>query len=46
VGAKLNINLNEDETPAVLKEVKQKSHGLKRVLAEDEFAQIAGNAKS
>jgi isopropylmalate/homocitrate/citramalate synthase len=43
---KLNIELNEDEALAVLKEVKQKSHDLKRVLTEDEFAQIAGNAKA
>ena len=43
---KLNIELNEDEAMAVLKEVKQKSHDLKRVLTEEEFAQIASNAKA
>jgi len=43
---KLNIELSEDEALAVLKEVKQRSHDLKRVLTEDEFTKIAGNAKA
>jgi isopropylmalate/homocitrate/citramalate synthase len=43
---KLNVELNEDEALAVLKEVKQRSHDLKRVLTEDEFVQIASNAKA
>ena len=43
---KLNIELNEEEAMTVLKAVKQKSHDLKRVLTEDEFAEIARNAKA
>jgi isopropylmalate/homocitrate/citramalate synthase len=37
---KLNIELGEDEDMAVLKEVKRKSHDLKRVLTEREFEEI------
>ena len=43
---KLNIELNEEEAMTVLKAVKQKSHDLKRVLTEDEFAEIARSAKA
>lgn len=43
---KLGIELNNDEAMTVLKAVKQKSHDLKRVLTEDEFAEIARNAKA
>ena len=43
---KLNIELTEDEKMTVLREVKQKSHDLKRVLTEEEFAEIARNAKA
>ena len=38
---KLGIELSEEEALAVLKEVKLKSHDLKRVLTEDEFMKIA-----
>ena len=38
---KLGIELDEDQTMAVLMEVKLKSHDLKRVLTEDEFREIA-----
>jgi isopropylmalate/homocitrate/citramalate synthase len=37
---KLNIDLNDDEAMAVLKEVKLQSHDLKRVLTEGEFREI------
>ncbi|MBW1787568.1 MAG: hypothetical protein JRK53_13240 [Deltaproteobacteria bacterium] len=40
-GEKLGIELSEDEALAVLKEVKLKSHDLKRVLTESEFMEIA-----
>jgi isopropylmalate/homocitrate/citramalate synthase len=42
---KLNIDLNDDEAMAVLKEVKLKSHDLKRVLTEEEFREIVGEVK-
>jgi isopropylmalate/homocitrate/citramalate synthase len=42
---KLNIDLTDDENMAVLKQVKQKSHDLKRVLSEDEFAKITQDIK-
>jgi isopropylmalate/homocitrate/citramalate synthase len=42
---KLNIELTEDEEMAVLKKVKQSSHDLKRVLTEDEFAEIVQSVK-
>jgi isopropylmalate/homocitrate/citramalate synthase len=42
---KLNIELTEDETMAVLKQVKLKSHDLKRVLTEEEFRGIVENVK-
>jgi isopropylmalate/homocitrate/citramalate synthase len=42
---KLNIELTEDETMAVLKEVKLKSHDLKRVLTEEEFRAIVEKVK-
>lgn len=43
---KLNIELTEDEAMTVLKEVKRRSHDLKRVLTEDEFREIANSTKS
>jgi len=43
---KLGIQLNEEETLAVLQEVKLKSHDLKRVLDEDEFKEIVKNIKA
>ena len=43
---KLNIELNADEAMTVLKAVKVKSHDLKRVLTEDEFAEIARGVKA
>jgi isopropylmalate/homocitrate/citramalate synthase len=42
----LNIELTENEAMAVLKEVKRKSHDLKRVLTEEEFGEIANAAKA
>jgi isopropylmalate/homocitrate/citramalate synthase len=43
---KLGIELNEEETLAVLMEVKLKSHDLKRVLTEEEFREIAEEVKA
>jgi len=43
---KLNLTLTDDEAMAVLKEVKLKSHDLKRVLTEEEFKEIVGGMKS
>jgi len=43
---KLGIELNEEETLAVLMEVKLKSHDLKRVLTEEEFREIAEKIKA
>jgi len=43
---KLNIELSADEAMTVLKAVKVKSHDLKRVLTEDEFAEIARDVKA
>ncbi len=42
---RLNIDLTDDERMAVLKQVKLKSHDLKRVLTEDEFAKISRDIK-
>lgn len=42
---KLAIELTEDQAMEVLKEVKLRSHDLKRVLTEDEFGEIAEKAK-
>ena len=42
---KLNIELTDDETMAVLKQVKLKSHDLKRVLTEEEFREIVEKVK-
>jgi len=42
---KLGIELNKDETTAVLMQVKQRANDLKRSLTEDEFREIAGNCK-
>jgi isopropylmalate/homocitrate/citramalate synthase len=42
---KLGIQLNEEETLAVLQEVKLKSHDLKRVLSEGEFKEIVKKIK-
>jgi isopropylmalate/homocitrate/citramalate synthase len=42
---KHNIELTEDETMAVLKEVKLQSHDLKRVLTEEEFKGIVKGVK-
>jgi isopropylmalate/homocitrate/citramalate synthase len=43
---KLNIELDEEAELAVLKKVKQLSHDLKRVLTENEFAEIVKEVKS
>ena len=43
---KLGIELDEEETMAVLMEVKVKSHDLKRVLTEIEFQEIAEKVKA
>ena len=43
---KLGIQLNEEESLAVLQEVKLKSHDLKRTLAEDEFIEIVKGVKT
>ena len=43
---KLGVELSEDEALAVLKEVKLKSHDLKRVLTEEEFMTIAESVVS
>lgn len=43
---KLGISLNEDEAKAVLTEVKQQSHDLKRVLNEAEFKKIVEEVKA
>ena len=43
---KLGIQLNEEETLAVLQEVKLKSHDLKRVLDENEFKEIVKKVKA
>ena len=43
---KLGIKLNEEETLAVLQEVKLKSHDLKRVLNESEFKEIVKKIKT
>lgn len=43
---KLGIQLNEEETLAVLQEVKLKSHDLKRVLSEGEFKEIVKKIKA
>jgi isopropylmalate/homocitrate/citramalate synthase len=43
---KLGIQLNEEETLAVLQEVKLKSHDLKRVLNEVEFKEIVKKIKA
>jgi isopropylmalate/homocitrate/citramalate synthase len=43
---KLNIELDEDEEMAVLQKVKQMSHDLKRVLTENEFAEIVKTVRS
>jgi isopropylmalate/homocitrate/citramalate synthase len=43
---KLGIQLNEEETLAVLQEVKLKSHDLKRVLDEGEFKEIVKKIKA
>jgi len=42
---KLNIELSDDEAMAVLKQVKLKSHDLKRVLTEEEFRAIVEKVK-
>jgi isopropylmalate/homocitrate/citramalate synthase len=43
---KLGIELDEEETMAILMEVKAKSHDLKRVLTEKEFQEIAEKMKA
>ena len=43
---KLGIELDEDQTMAVLMEVKLRSHDLKRVLTEKEFQEIAERVKA
>jgi isopropylmalate/homocitrate/citramalate synthase len=43
---KLGIQLSEEETLAVLQEVKLKSHDLKRVLDESEFKKIVKKIKA
>ncbi len=42
---KLGIELTDDETMAVLKQVKLQSHDLKRVLTEEEFKEIVEEVK-
>jgi isopropylmalate/homocitrate/citramalate synthase len=42
---KLSLALTDDEAMAVLKEVKQHSHDLKRVLTEGEFTEIVAKVK-
>lgn len=42
---RLGIELNEDESLAVLRQVKLRSHDLKRVLTEDEFKKIVEEEK-
>jgi len=42
---KLNLQLTEEETQSVLKQVKLKSHDLKRVLSEGEFKKIVESVK-
>ncbi len=42
---RLNLSLTEEETQAILKEVKSRSHDLKRVLSEDEFRRLAEKVK-
>ena len=43
---RMGIQLNEQETLAVLADVKLKSHDLKRVLTEEEFKKIVGKVKA
>jgi isopropylmalate/homocitrate/citramalate synthase len=43
---KLGVELSEEEALAALKEVKLKSHDLKRVLTEEEFMAIAESVVS
>jgi len=43
---RLDIELDEEETLAVLAQVKLRSHDLKRVLTEDEFKEIAEKVKA
>ena len=43
---KLGIELNKDEAMDILKQVKQRSHDLKRSLTEDEFREIVQRVKS
>ena len=43
---RMGIQLDEQQTLAVLNEVKVKSHDLKRVLTEEEFKKIAEKVKS
>ena len=43
---KLGIELTEEEAMDVLREVKLKSHDLKRVLTEEEFKEVAENIRS
>ena len=43
---KLGIDLDQDDAMSVLKAVKQRSHDLKRVLTEDEFAEIVKEVKA
>jgi len=43
---KLGIQLNDEETLAVLQEVKLRSHDLKRTLTEEEFIEIAKGVKT
>lgn len=43
---KLGIRLDKDEATEVLRQVKQRSVDLKRVLTEDEFREIAQGIKA
>ncbi len=42
---KLGVELSEDEALVLLKEVKARSHDLKRVLTEDEFEELVAETK-
>jgi isopropylmalate/homocitrate/citramalate synthase len=43
---KLGLKLDEDESLAILREVKLRSHDLKRVLTEDEFKKIVEEVRT
>jgi isopropylmalate/homocitrate/citramalate synthase len=43
---RLGVELSEDQSNALLQEVKLMSHDLKRVLSEDEFRKLAKKVKA